>query len=107
MRSGRVAGMRRICRRRAVWQDVDLALIAICVHWRPLQPLVRCCSGGNYLTRRLTDDLHRQTRPSSLREDRSIAPGVSSGQAVALMERLAGATLPRGMGFEWTGLTYQ
>jgi hydrophobe/amphiphile efflux-1 (HAE1) family protein len=37
----------------------------------------------------------------------SIAPGVSSGQAVALMERLAGETLPRGMGFEWTELTYQ
>jgi hydrophobe/amphiphile efflux-1 (HAE1) family protein len=37
----------------------------------------------------------------------SIAPGVSSGQAVALMERLAQQTLPRGMGFEWTELTYQ
>jgi multidrug efflux pump len=37
----------------------------------------------------------------------SLAPGVSSGQGVALMERLAGETLPRGMGFEWTELTYQ
>jgi hydrophobe/amphiphile efflux-1 (HAE1) family protein len=37
----------------------------------------------------------------------SLAPGVSSGQAVALMERLANETLPRGMGFEWTDLTYQ
>ena len=37
----------------------------------------------------------------------SIAPGVSSGQAVELMERLAGETLPRGMGFEWTELTFQ
>jgi hydrophobe/amphiphile efflux-1 (HAE1) family protein len=37
----------------------------------------------------------------------SLAPGVSSGQAVALMERLAEETLPRGMGFEWTELTYQ
>jgi hydrophobe/amphiphile efflux-1 (HAE1) family protein len=37
----------------------------------------------------------------------SIAPGVSSGEAVALMERLAGELLPRGMGFEWTELTYQ
>ncbi len=35
----------------------------------------------------------------------SLAPGVSSGQAVALMERLALETLPRGMGFEWTELT--
>ncbi|HET8623609.1 MAG TPA: multidrug efflux RND transporter permease subunit [Gemmatimonadales bacterium] len=37
----------------------------------------------------------------------SLAPGVSSGQGVALMERLARETLPRGMGFEWTELTFQ
>ena len=37
----------------------------------------------------------------------SIAAGVSSGQAVELMERLAAETLPRGMGFEWTELTFQ
>jgi len=37
----------------------------------------------------------------------SLAPGVSSGQGIALMERLARETLPRGMGFEWTELTYQ
>ena len=37
----------------------------------------------------------------------SLAPGISSGQGVALMERLARETLPRGMGFEWTELTYQ
>jgi hydrophobe/amphiphile efflux-1 (HAE1) family protein len=35
------------------------------------------------------------------------APGVSSGQAVAVMERLARETLPNGIGFEWTDLTYQ
>jgi hydrophobe/amphiphile efflux-1 (HAE1) family protein len=35
------------------------------------------------------------------------APGVSSGQAVAIMERLARETLPNGIGFEWTDLTYQ
>jgi gold/copper resistance efflux pump len=34
-------------------------------------------------------------------------PGVSSGQAVALMERLAKQVLPEGMRFEWTDLTYQ
>ncbi|MGE7955620.1 efflux RND transporter permease subunit [Pseudomonas sp. NPDC089530] len=33
--------------------------------------------------------------------------GVSSGQAVALMERLAKELLPDGMTFEWTDLTYQ
>jgi multidrug efflux pump len=34
-------------------------------------------------------------------------PGVSSGQAVELMEGLANAALPSTMGFEWTELTYQ
>ena len=34
-------------------------------------------------------------------------PGVSSGQAVSLMERLAKEVLPEGMTFEWTDLTYQ
>jgi multidrug efflux pump len=35
------------------------------------------------------------------------APGVSSGQAQAIMEKLANETLPRGVSFEWTDLTYQ
>ena len=35
------------------------------------------------------------------------APGFSSGQAEALMTKLANETLPRGMAFEWTELTYQ
>ncbi|MES3028436.1 MAG: multidrug efflux RND transporter permease subunit [Pseudomonadota bacterium] len=35
------------------------------------------------------------------------APGVSSGQAVLAMERLAAETLPEGMAVEWTDLTYQ
>jgi multidrug efflux pump len=35
------------------------------------------------------------------------APGVSSGQAIATMERLARQVLPSGMGFEWTDLAYQ
>ncbi|MBX3440357.1 MAG: efflux RND transporter permease subunit, partial [Planctomycetaceae bacterium] len=34
-------------------------------------------------------------------------PGVSSGQAVALMDELATRELPSTMGFEWTELTYQ
>ena len=33
--------------------------------------------------------------------------GISSGQAVAAMERLAKEVLPEGMSFEWTDLTYQ
>jgi HAE1 family hydrophobic/amphiphilic exporter-1 len=31
------------------------------------------------------------------------APGVSSGEAIAAMERLANQLLPRSLGFEWTG----
>ena len=34
------------------------------------------------------------------------APGYSSGQAIAAMERLA-RSLPAGFGYEWTGLAYQ
>ncbi len=35
------------------------------------------------------------------------APGASTGQAIAAMERLAADTLPRGFGYEWTGLYFQ
>ncbi|MCI2807927.1 efflux RND transporter permease subunit [Eoetvoesiella caeni] len=35
------------------------------------------------------------------------APGYSSGQAQAAAERIAAETLPRGVKFEWTDLTYQ
>jgi len=35
------------------------------------------------------------------------APGFSSGQALRLMERMADATLPTSMGYEWTGMSYQ
>jgi multidrug efflux pump len=35
------------------------------------------------------------------------APGYSSGQAQAAINRIAAKTLPRGMKFEWTDLTYQ
>jgi multidrug efflux pump subunit AcrB len=35
------------------------------------------------------------------------APGVSSGEAIAVMERLARETLPAGMSFEWTDIAYQ
>ena len=37
----------------------------------------------------------------------SSAPGYSSGQALATMERLANRILPRGMGFDWTATSYQ
>ncbi|MGH6762125.1 MAG: efflux RND transporter permease subunit [Phyllobacterium sp.] len=35
------------------------------------------------------------------------APGYSSGQAQAAVERIAEETLPKGIGYEWTDLTYQ
>ena len=35
------------------------------------------------------------------------APGFSTGQAQAAVERIAAETLPRGIGYEWTDLTYQ
>ena len=35
------------------------------------------------------------------------APGFSSGQALNLMEQLAGQKLPTSMGFEWTGMSFQ
>jgi hydrophobe/amphiphile efflux-1 (HAE1) family protein len=35
------------------------------------------------------------------------APGYSSGQAIAAMERAAATALPRDFGFEWTGITFQ
>ncbi|HMK87720.1 MAG TPA: efflux RND transporter permease subunit, partial [Steroidobacteraceae bacterium] len=35
------------------------------------------------------------------------APGVSSGQAIAAMERVLRDTLPNGFGYEWTDLTFQ
>ena len=35
------------------------------------------------------------------------APGYSSGQAEAAMAKIAATSLPRGMSYEWTDLTYQ
>ena len=35
------------------------------------------------------------------------APGVSSGQAIAGMEQMAGQVLPQGFSYEWTGLALQ
>jgi hydrophobe/amphiphile efflux-1 (HAE1) family protein len=37
----------------------------------------------------------------------SAAPGVSAGAAVQTMEALTNETLPNGVGYEWTELTYQ
>jgi hydrophobe/amphiphile efflux-1 (HAE1) family protein len=37
----------------------------------------------------------------------AAAPGISSGDALTVMEELAAQALPQGMTFEWTGLAYQ
>ncbi len=37
----------------------------------------------------------------------NAAPGRSSGEAIAAMERLSATTLPRGYGYEWTGTALQ
>jgi hydrophobe/amphiphile efflux-1 (HAE1) family protein len=37
----------------------------------------------------------------------NAAPGVSSGQALQIMENMAAQTLPQGFSYEWTGLAYQ
>jgi hydrophobic/amphiphilic exporter-1 (mainly G- bacteria), HAE1 family len=35
------------------------------------------------------------------------ATGFSSGQAISMMEQIADRTLPRGVGYQWTALSYQ
>ena len=37
----------------------------------------------------------------------SAAPGVSSGEALAEMERLAGTALPQGFGYAWSGISFE
>src|SRR4029079_16733621 len=37
----------------------------------------------------------------------NTAPGVSSGQAIAIMDNLGNTDLPSTLGYEWTELTYQ
>jgi hydrophobic/amphiphilic exporter-1 (mainly G- bacteria), HAE1 family len=43
----------------------------------------------------------------SIEVDGSPAPGVSSGQALAEMEAIANKVLPKGMSFEWTGISLE
>ncbi|WP_312363757.1 multidrug efflux RND transporter permease subunit [Ensifer sp.] len=49
---------------------------------------------------------HYNNYPSAL-VNGAAAPGFSSSQAVAAMERVAKEMLPRDYTFEWTGITYQ
>lgn len=36
-----------------------------------------------------------------------VRPGFSSGQAISVLERLCQENLPRGMGYDWTNISYQ
>jgi HAE1 family hydrophobic/amphiphilic exporter-1 len=49
---------------------------------------------------------HYNNYPSALING-AAAPGFSSSQAIAAMERAAATALPRDFTFEWTGITYQ
>ncbi len=49
----------------------------------------------------------RYNNVRSLTVNGEPAAGYSSGDALAAMERVSAATLPRGYGFEWTGTAYQ
>ncbi|MDX1971604.1 MAG: multidrug efflux RND transporter permease subunit [Candidatus Sumerlaeia bacterium] len=37
----------------------------------------------------------------------AAAPGISSGESIALMEEVADRVLPQGIGYEWTSMAYQ
>jgi hydrophobe/amphiphile efflux-1 (HAE1) family protein len=52
------------------------------------------------------DVLYRYNRFRALQLLGGPAPGVSSGEAIDIMEKLS-ANLPAGYGYEWTGTTYQ
>lgn len=51
--------------------------------------------------------LNRYNLYSSVTINGSPAPGYSSGQAMRVMQELAKTTLPEGMKYEWTDMSYQ
>ncbi len=51
--------------------------------------------------------VYRYNQFTSAQITGNAAPGYSSNQAMAAMERLAAGTLPRGYGFEWSSMSYQ
>ncbi len=58
-------------------------------------------------TRFVPQYLSRYNMYSSTTISGSPAPGVSSGEAMAEMERIAAKILPTGMTYEWTDMSYQ
>jgi hydrophobe/amphiphile efflux-1 (HAE1) family protein len=53
------------------------------------------------------DRINRYQQRESAEINGAAAPGVSSGQALDLMEKLAAEKLPAGYSYEWTDLAYQ
>jgi hydrophobe/amphiphile efflux-1 (HAE1) family protein len=53
------------------------------------------------------DRINRYNLYAAAEINGSAAPGYSSGQAIATMEKLASTNLPPGYGFEWTEIAYQ
>jgi hydrophobe/amphiphile efflux-1 (HAE1) family protein len=53
------------------------------------------------------DVVYRYNRFRAIQILGGPAPGVSSGRAVDVMEKVASEALPSGYGYEWTGTTYQ
>ncbi len=53
------------------------------------------------------DLIQRYNMYTSVPLQGNAAPGISSGQALDAMAKLAGEVLPRGMSFEWTELAFQ
>ena len=51
--------------------------------------------------------VYRYNQFTSVQINGSAAPGFSSGEAMAAMERLASKTLPPGYAFEWSSMSYQ
>ncbi|MFD1332749.1 efflux RND transporter permease subunit [Methylopila musalis] len=51
--------------------------------------------------------VERQNIYNAIALQGDAAPGVSTGQAIGLMEKLAAETLPPGVQFEWVDLAYQ
>src|SRR5690606_39169739 len=54
-----------------------------------------------------TPSLTRYNGYSAVNINGSPAPGRSSGEAMAAMEDIVAADLPSGIGFDWTGMSYQ
>jgi len=51
--------------------------------------------------------VYRYNQFTSVQINGSAAPGSSSGQAMAAMERLADKTLPPGFAYDWSSMSYQ